>query len=808
MNKIKSALCVIIPLLLIFFCNKKIGDVPPVLKFLNPFMGFWQNAERSGLANEKISIPGAKDSISILFDDKMVPHIFATNDRDLYLAQGYVTAMHRLWQMDFQTRYAAGRISEVVGQSAVEIDRYQRRMGLVYGAENSLKGMMSDEKSREMVLAYTDGVNAYINSLSEGDYPIEFKLLDYKPELWTPIKCALLLKQMSAALAMGSNEFYMSNILQKFGNQVTEDLFPDYPFREDPMIPAGTKWDFSTLPVPAAPAFPAEQTKTNVKTHEKVEGIGSNNWAISGEKSLSGKPILANDPHLMLTLPSLWYQIQLHTTKGNTYGVSLPGAPGIVIGFNEKIAWGVTNVAADVLDFYQIRFKDKQRQMYWYNNAWAPVKKRVEQILTRAGTPVIDTVYYTHHGPIVYFKKPSYQLADNVPTGSALRWVVHDESNELLTFYHLNHATNYADYRKALTFYSAPAQNFIFASKENDIAITAAGKFPLKWKNQGKFLLDGSRPENDWHGRIPASQNPNVKNPERKFVSSANQSPTDQSYPYYINWEFEPYERGKRINQLLGKMNGATVDTMRKMQLDSYSILAENILPVLLKNLEKEQLSPAERKAYDYLRTWNKRYDAHEPAATIFDVMAERLFYEIWDDEFTDKGVPMRYPSRDRTVELLLNDPASSYFDNVKTKEKETLQHLIRKSLKFSLDTLTKKMGTIGDKWAWAAYKRTNVAHMAKIPGFGSKDLDIGGAKGTINSLNGFHGPSWRMVVEMGETPKGYGIYPGGQSGNPGSRFYDNMIDTWAAGELNELLFLKDKKDQSKKIIKQLEISK
>ncbi len=314
--------------------NTKFGDFPPILKFLNPFTGFWQNAESTMVNSSKnLKLKGALDKIDILFDDRMIPHVFAKNDHDVYYAQGYVTAMHRLWQMDFQTRFAAGRIAEVVGKKAIEVDRYQRRMGMVYGAENSLKGMMEDPKAKEMILAYTEGINAYIHSLSNAKLPIEYKLLDFKPEDWTPIKCALLLKQMSAVLAMGSDEFYMTNILKKFGPEITKDLFPDYPFKESPIIPVGTKWDFSPLPIPPTPTGYTEMLTGNVQTKQKVEGIGSNNWAVSGAKTKSGYPILANDPHLDLTLPSIWYQIQLNAPGLNSYGVSLPGAPGIIIGF-------------------------------------------------------------------------------------------------------------------------------------------------------------------------------------------------------------------------------------------------------------------------------------------------------------------------------------------------------------------------------------------------------------------------------------------------------------------------------------------
>lgn len=809
MNKLKAFFCILIPVAIAFALNTKFGDIPPILKFLDPFKGFWQNAESGILIhNKKVKLKNAKDKIEILFDDKMIPHVFAQNDHDVYYAQGYVTAMHRLFQMDFQTRFAAGRISEVVGAKAIELDRYQRRMGMVYGAENSLKGMMADPTSKEMILAYTQGINDYIHSLKPANYPLEYKLLDFKPEDWTPIKCALLLKQMSATLAMGSDEFYMTNILNKYGAKTTAELFPDYPFLEDPIIPIGTKWDFTPLKLPEAPKVGADIIAGNIKTKQLEEGIGSNNWAVNGSKTKSGFPILANDPHLDLSLPSIWYQIQLHAPGLNAYGVSLPGAPGVIIGFNQKTAWGVTNVAADVLDFYQIKFQDNSHQKYWYENQWKSTSTRIETIKIRGAKDELDTIFYTHHGPVVYLNKPDFSKAKNIPTGNALRWIAHEESNELLTFYLLNRGKSYDDYRKALKHYTAPAQNFIFASADNDIAITPNGQFPLKWKDQGKFLLDGSQKANDWQGWIPAEQNPTVKNPPRNFVSSANQSSTDPTYPYYINWEFSPYERGKRINDRLSVMEEVTVDSMRNLQADSYSIIAQNLLPSILPLVNLEQLNATQKEAYQYLSKWNKFFEAKEVGASIFDAWQKRIDTLTWQDDFGSQEHPMRYPSRDKTIQLITKEPNSKWFDNVNTSPKETLSDVVNEAFKLACVALEKKYGAIGPDWQWAKVKNTNIPHLAKLKGFGSSTLMIGGAKSTVNALGESNGPSWRMVIELGKEPKGHGVYPGGQSGNPGSKYYDNMINTWAEGKLNDLLYLQSDQDQSDKIILRYHIVK
>ena len=809
---LKAIFTFIVALSLLLLLNTKLGSIPPLAKFLDPFHGFWKNAEcKKKSRTETLTLDELKGKVEIQFDEQMIPHIFAENNYDLYYAQGYITAKDRLWQLDFQTRFAAGRLSEVIGEKAIDIDTYQRRMGMVYGAENTILEMEKDPKIKEIMGAYTAGINAYIHSLKPADYPIEFKILDYQPEDWKPINSALLLKLMSATLTGGSTQFYMSNILSKYGPDVVKELFPDYPFGEDPIIPKGTQWNFKPIQIPKQPTVLSENTVCNQTTKQMEEGIGSNNWALAGAKTSSGYPMLANDPHLDLTLPSIWYQIQMASNDVNAYGVSIPGAPGIVIGFNANVAWGVTNVDANVMDWYRIKFKDHSQQEYWYDNKWNLVKPRIETIAVRGGKTIVDTVYYTHHGPIVYLnnqKSKNLSQCDNIPVGHALRWIAHDPSNDIRTFYMLNRAKNYTDYRQALANYTAPAQNFIFASVDNDIAITSSGYFPLKWDNQGKFLLDGSDPANDWHGRIPVDQNPTVKNPSRNFVSSANQRPTDATYPYYLNWEFANYERAHRINQRLSVMTGASVDSLRSLQNDNYSVLAEDILPTLLSAIDIKSLNATESKGFEMLRKWDKCFHADAIAASIFELWQKDISAKTWADQFDVMNVPMRYPSGDELVELIVKEPNSNWFDDNRTPQKETRDDIIRAAYKFAVDSLQRKYGAISGDWKWGNVKHTHVPHLAKIAGFGSKFLNNGGSKTSVNATSEKNGPSWRMIVALGKSVKAYGVFPGGESGNPGSFYYDDMVDTWSSGKLNELVYLQSKDDKSERIISKWELSK
>ena len=803
MKIFRALLSLALTLVLVWALQTKFGPVPPAGKFLNPGTGFWQNAESKNInKEEELKLEGLKDEVIIKYDENHIPHIFAKNEHDLYYAQGYITATDRLWQMDIQTRSASGRLAEVIGPQVLEVDRYHRRMGMVYGAENTLRGMMKDPQTRIAIEAYTDGINQYVRSLSVRNYPIEYKLLNYKPEEWKPINCALLLKLMSETLAGGSDDMEMTNTLNQFGAAVTQDLFPDQNFQKEPIIPAGTKWNFKPLPVPKPSAsFKAQLTGSN-KPAGKVEGIGSNNWAIAGSKSASGYPLLANDPHLHLTFPSIWYQIQLSAPGVNVYGVTLPGSPNVIIGYNQKISWGVTNVDADVLDWYTIKFKDAGKNEYWYNNRWNKTTRRTEVIKVKGQPDVTEQVIYTHFGPVVY--EDTLQKTERsprfVPTGTALRWIAHDESNDLKTFYLLNRGKNYADYRKALTYYTAPAQNFIFASSTNDIAITPNGKLPLKFKDQGKFILDGTDPANNWQGWIPADHNPTVKNPSRGFVSSANQESTDNTYPYYINWQFGAYQRGTRINNRLAAINNITVDSMRLLQTDNYSILARDVLPTLLNYVEARKLDQSQRQALKMLRAWDLRYEANSTAAGIFNKWWNEIYDLTWKDEFDKKGSNLRRPSRDRTIQLLLKQPTAKWFDDVSTPSTETCTDIINKAFILTVDDMVNKHGKPGPNWQWGLIRPIRIEHMADLPGFGSGEFASGGFGGAVNAISNGNGPSWRMVVQMGPQVKGYGIFPGGESGNPGSFYYTDMLQTWKDGRLNELLFLQSPNEKSGRV--------
>jgi penicillin amidase len=312
----------------------------------------------------------------------------------------------------------------------------------------------------------------------------------------------------------------------------------------------------------------------------------------------------------------------------NVVGVSLPGAPNVIIGFNQNIAWGVTNVAPDVWDYYKITFKDASRKEYLYNGEYKPVTYRVDTFYVRDKGFILDTLELTHYGPIVDSKGENFH--PECPKDHALRWLAHDPSQELLTFYYLNRAKKLEDYRNALKYYTCPAQNFIFASKNKDIALTSNGKYPLKWKGQGKFTLDGSNPQHEWQGWVPFEHNPYTLNPPHDYIASANQFPTDTTYPYFLHWEFASFERGKRIHDRLKNLYNANVDSLRLLQLDNKNMFAEFALPAMLNYLDEQQI---QQKKWKYsLERWNYFHEPQQVEPTLFIEWYKEFEKLVWDE--------------------------------------------------------------------------------------------------------------------------------------------------------------------------------
>lgn len=795
MRVLPFLLSLLITVVLIFALNRQWGSIPPMGKFLSPQHGFWQNAEPANTEfDADLSFAELKGKAEVYFDKRLVPHVFAENDEDAYFIQGYLHARFRLFQMDLQTKAAAGRASEIAGEKAINFDKEQRRLGMVYAAENALKKVESDPVSKKIFDAYTNGINSYINSLKEAEYPVEYKLLNFKPEKWTNLRTALLLKMMAKMLSSGTeSDLANTNAKSIFLPEELKMLYPQVPDSLEPIIPKGTVFEKpGIVPVPPATVDSLYLDNDATVAHHEISkpdiNNGSNNWVVAGTKTQSGSPILCNDPHLELSLPSIWYEMQVVTPGSNAYGVSLPGSPFIIIGFNDSIAWGVTNSQRDVKDYYEIEFKDNSKKEYWFNGQWQNTTQRIERIKVKGGGVVYDTVAYTIFGPVMFDESFSNDYSKN--RNLAVRWTAHDPSNEGMTFYKLNRARNYDEYAEALKYFQCPGQNFVFASKTGDIAIWQQGSFPARWERQGLYVMPGKDSSFMWQGYIPQQENPHIKNPERAFLASANQRPVDSTYPYFIPGSYIT-PRGITITNKLAAMGAITPKDMMRLQNDYFNTLAEDAVPILLKYVQEEKLNREAKKYLNLVRTWDYQASPDSKAQTVYQCWWDSLEAEIWMDDLMIVTPQAPWPEEQTTMELLKKDSALRYIDNINTIQQETLYEVVTTALQKASADLTQKEAE--GKLEWTKFKNPTVYHLLKealLP-FARTGLPVGGNGNILNAVTHSHGPSWRMVVELTSPTEAYGVYPGGQSGNPGSKYYDDYIDNWVKGEYYKLWFMR-----------------
>ena len=797
-KKINFVVLLLITISLIYLLNNSTNNIPPLGKFLNPYSGFWLNGETDqNKVLDKIDLKNLDNEVIVQYDSLLIPHIYAKTDKDLFYTQGYLTALHRLWQMEFQIKGVSGELSEIFGKRTLDRDRSQRRKGIVYAAKKTLKESKKDPKTYKLLNAYVDGVNDYIESLSYKDYPIEYKILDYKPKKWTLLECFLLMEQMSDMLSGGEMDIEDTYLINTIGEDNYNILFPEYDESIEPIIPKGTKFNFENVENIISKNIISNNINIDViKKPNKYNG--SNNFAISPNKTKDGSSYLASQPDLSLNLPSIWYIIHLNSPNFNTMGASLPGAPGIIIGFNDHIACGETNAKRDLVDWYKIEYKDSNRNEYKYSDKWLKTEKIIEKIIIKDENPFYDTVIYTHYGPVVYDK--NFNNNGDI-INLAMRWIAHDESIEYKTFLKLNMAKNINDIHEALKYFDGPAQNFAYATNQGDIGLTIAGKFPIKWEKQGKFVLDGSNPEHEWRGRIPYEHILNYQNPKNGFVSSANQHPVDKNYPYYYyDYSYENY-RNRRLNDRLKSIDLITIEDVMKIQNDNFSYKAFEILPVLLSNIDTLSLDTIQKKYLTKLKKWDYFSNTNIESPSIFVTWWNIFRKELWD-EFDTLKYNYRKPSSYNTYMLMKKNKEFKYYDILKTKKKENLSDLINYSYKLSVDSLENWKNIKGDNLNWKDYKNTTIRHLLNIKSFSKSNIAIGGYSNIINAASESHGPSWRMIVKLNKTKtEAWGIYPGGQSGNPGNKNYFSLIDDWGHGVYRKLLFNSNYLDNSENII-------
>lgn len=795
-RRLFGILLLTISIVLTILLGTNFSSTPSIGRLLSPTHGFWSNIEAEPEANEEIEIDAIHDKVSVIYDENHVPHIFADNDEDLYYAQGYVMAKDRLWQMEFISFVASGRLTEIVGEKALPLDRYHRRIGLKRAAELSVPILLEDPMTKVPVEAYTKGVNAFIKKAKRGNLPIEYKILGYEPEEWKPVNSALLLKYMSNDLTGTDNDIEYTNALKKYGREIFDQLYPEYPSILDPIIPLETVFDFHALKAPTSPPIIKDSIlalyKNPIISFLPQRGLGSNNWAVSGTKTASGKPILCNDPHLGLTFPSIWYEMQLNAPGVNVYGVTLPGSPGIVIGYNDKIAWGVTNAGMDVRDWYTVKRDGETGKKYFIDKQWKEFEEVQEVYKIKGGKDFKEDIKWTEVGPVVYDK--DFDKKDKQDL--VMSWTALNASNDLKTFHMLNRAKNHHDYLKALDQYWCPGQNFAYADVENNIAIREQGRFWIRYHEQGKFLQDLSvaNVKNIKSYFIPNDQNPYVLNPERGFVSSANQIPVGKDYPYYIlGFQYENY-RNRRINEFLAQTKDITIDDMKKLQYDNLSVLARDVLPFMLKTTQVPQ-DLEYKEVIQKLAKWNYMTDYESNAPSYFYKWWDEFEKLTWDELTSSEDASFIYPESYTTTDIMKLNPNFPFFDIQSTTKVETLNDILR----MSLDSTIAFFNDHPEEKEFRFYKNTSITHLLQFEAFSEKYIKIGGYANIVNATSSRWGASVRLIIDFKDgQPQGYGMYPGGQSGNPGSAAYKSFVEPWIDGKYFKHQFFHSKDDALK----------
>jgi len=720
-----------------------------------------------------ITLSVLQESVTVTRDEMGVPHIQAKNEHDLYIAQGYIQAQDRLFHMDLSRRQASGTLSEVVGEATVDQDKYFRTLGLRRAAELSYNEYSTEAKA--VLKNFSDGVNLYIQELKEnGKWPIEFTVLGYEPEAWTEIDSLTIGKYMAFDLGgHWKDQAFRYYLLQNFPKEKAYDLFPTYP-EDAPYIISKEDLDLSS-------AFASA-----IIPHEFN---GSNNWVLSGNKTESGKPLLADDPHLSLSTPSIWYQMHLQAPTVNVSGVIFAGIPGIILGHNEKIAWGVTNTGPDVQDLY-IEKRNANNE-FLYNEQWENPTVISEPIKVKGGKIIDYEVTITRHGPVI----SEFAAETGKEHVLSLQWTALEPSSELEAVLEFNKAGNWGEFEKALEKFHTPAQNFVFASTDGTIAYKAYGKIPIRKKGDGLLPVPGWTDEYGWSGYIPFNELPQTVNPTEGYISTANNKVVSDSYLYHIshNWA-QPY-RQMRIQEFLTEKDTYTVEDMKTLQMDEKNLQGEEFIPLFIERLA-ESKDKRIIEALEILNNWNLVDDAEQSAPLIFNVWMSKIPTVLFADDIPKETYEL-FGGRKMAVDELLRD-AFANNEGPWMKENGGLTKVLEDSLLLTLDEIKVEQGANMEQWKWGKYHQVRFDHPLSGVSplhllFNSKGaIATGGSSVTVKAAafqdDGIvnHGGSWRFVADLADLSKTWHLVGPGQSGHLLSEWYQNQLDDWVNGDYHE----------------------
>ncbi len=740
--------------------------------------------------------------VEVYRDSLGVPHLFAEDDLDLFKAAGFVTAQDRLWQLDFNRRAASGRLSEIFGEQTLEQDKLLRTLGFRRIAEE-IWPQLSPE-SRAVYEAYALGINAFIERYST-KLPIEFSLLAYEPDPWQPEDSVAFARLMAWNLSFSWQiDLVLGQLVEKLGARKAREVFPDFP-KDAPSIVANGPLSFSEL------TSPFMQGAKELNDFLGIGGarLGSNAWVVSGEKTECGKPILANDPHLPLMVPSVWYQMHLSSPTHEVAGVALPGLPGIVIGHNENIAWGLTNGMVDDVDFYLEQTGSDTSETYWDGKKWQRFSVHEEEILVRdEAEPVVLKVRGTRNGTVVTDVHP---VAQETGMAVSMQWTGQSGSDEMAAYLKIMQAADWNGFLTALESFKVPAQNFVFAASDGDIGYHLAGAVPLRHRANGMLPHEGWRQDGQWTGFVPFEKLPSLLNPAAGYIVAANNKIVGDDYPFYISNLWEPPSRASRIEQLLVPGEGHSVSEFRAMQADVQSQLARSIMPTIVNSLAA-QIDSTTGDEMASLFSLIKDWDGVEAKERIEPSLFHAFFVMLTRNTLQDEMGALLYSNYIRTANVpfrvlpaLLQKPGSTWFDDVSSPGIETMDDIILRSLQDAADLLRKVAGPRVSDWRWGDVHQLTMKHPLGEHEALAFLLNIGpfprsGSTATIDNseyrfpepFQSVVGASMRQIVDLCNPRRALSVIPTGASGQRLSEHYKDQTVRWLDHQYHTLVLDRD----------------
>jgi penicillin G amidase len=732
-----------------------------------------------------LKIAGLTSEVTVYRDERGMPHIYATNEHDLYFSVGYVMAQERLWFMDLIRRVTTGRLSEVMGEKLVETDKFLRCLEMT--AKSKMVLANEDPLTLSYMQAYADGVNAYIAAAGK-KLPPEFRILGYKPDPWKLEDIANIIGYMGWDLAkdnMTSDLLYYQ-LAQKIGVEKATRLIPDWNAVNSVVFP-DFKLDETLLK--NARAFISSMDTLNALGIASFSG--SNNWAVAGYRTETGKPVLSNDMHLSFGSPGIWMQMhQVIPGKLNVTGVVVPGEPFIVAGHNEKIAWGMTNLMVDDIDLFVEKINPENGEQYHFNGIWKNMIVKKEIIKIKGGKRDSVIIKYTHRGPII----SGFMNVNNASL--SMRWSGFDKSDEIKAVCLLNRASGWDDFRSALNSFRSVSQNFVYADVEGNIGLNTGGGIAIR-KGNGSLIRNGETDEFDWKGYVPFEQLPFSYNPAKGYVSSANNKTVIEGYPYYVSSDFALPYRINRIRQMLDEKEVFNMEDFKRMILDQHSDYAALLTPFIVKlNSNRQELTPAEAKALETLTGWDYDMAAGLVAPTIFEFFRISFAKNLLADELGDLYSQLFITAREYYIYRILKTGPDEWVDDINTPQKETLDDIVQKSFKDCISSLSSQYGADQSKWNWGGIHKITIEHplgsvkiLDKVFGLNSETAGIGGSNHTVSPysyVEGFkvnHGASERHIFNTGDWDKSLTVIPTGASGIPASEFYLSQTKAYLAGK-------------------------